>query len=171
MMSYLDEQVHIFIVKLSKVNCRDWKIGSAQSSGGHTDFISFNDESLDQHSWRSFDRTISQMVIILLSSPVCSCHFSSLSFFLTNQSRWLLRVAQKIMWNRHNSQYFKLQRENENCFFCCGRSGFLGLKMINQSCNVCWQFLSKADWAGSFLKAPAIYSKHTWDAHKRAGGT
>lgn len=40
--------------------------------------------------------------------------------------------------------------------------------MMNQSCNVRWQFVSKADWAGSFFKGTSNYSKHTLDAHKKS---
>lgn len=47
-------------------------------------------------------------------------------------------------------------------------SSFHSLKMMNQFCNVCWQFLTMADWAGSFWKASAITANTPLDAHKKS---
>ena len=59
----------------------------------------------------------------------------------------------------------KKEREREK-----GRasSSFHGPKMMNQFSNVCWQFLTTADWAGSFWKASAITANTPLDAHKKS---
>lgn len=135
-------------------------IRTVQWPGGpwDTDLVQFNDQSLDQHQRWVSRHIIFHIVIFLFFFFTLLGLKSRSDTFLPSLISWPTRAHESSelhielcgadmtanAWNY-------TERENKNCVaFVVEGVVSLGVKMINQSYNICWQFLSKEDWTGSF---------------------